>query len=352
MDPEFVHVNAFRLGEFLGNISILRSLLAHSFNKKNPYLRQELVGLSFDGPIGLAAGFDYEARLTKVLAPLGFGFQTIGTISNLYCEGNQKPRLKRLPKSQALLVNKGFKNPGSEEIIQKLSGQSFEIPIGVSIGRTNVPYQMSLEDSIADIVCCFAKFEKSKINISYYELNISCPNLFGDVSFYPKENLRKLLIAVDKLRTTKPIFVKMPIEKSDAEVLEMLEVISEYFPKGVIFGNLQKNRSHESLNKKEVQECGKGNFSGKPTFDRSNELISLTYRHYKDRFIVIGCGGVFSAEDAFEKIQRGASLVQLITGMVYNGPQLISEINSGLKDLLEKKGFSSLCRAVGSFQQE
>ncbi len=140
----------------------------------------------------------------------------------------------------------------------------------------------------------------------------------------------------------------MPIEKSNKEVLSMLEVISKHSVTGVIFGNLQKDRSHPALNQSEVSKFPKGNFSGKPTFDRSNELISLTYKHYKKRLTIIGCGGVFNAHDAYEKITRGASLVQLITGMIFEGPQLVANINTELPDLLKKNGFRTITEAIGS----
>ena len=191
-------------------------------------------------------------------------------------------------------------------------------------------------------------FESSHINNSYYELNISCPNLKGDVSFYPPKNLEKLLRAVDRIQLKKPLFIKMPISETNAATSAMLNVISRHSPAGVIFGNLLKDRKNSNLVKAEVAKFLVGNFSGKPTYDRSNELISLTYKKYKNRFVIIGCGGIFTAEDAYEKIRRGASLVQLITGMIYQGPQLICKINNGILDLLEMDGFNSISEAVGS----
>jgi len=139
----------------------------------------------------------------------------------------------------------------------------------------------------------------------------------------------------------------MPIEKNDTEVLEMLEVIAKRCPKGVIFGNLQKDRNDPALVKEEVKKFKVGSFSGKPTYKRSNELIKLAYKHYRDRFIIIGCGGVFSGRDAWEKITLGASLVQLITGLVYEGPQLVNQINFELLDIMERKGFKNISEAVG-----
>ena len=139
----------------------------------------------------------------------------------------------------------------------------------------------------------------------------------------------------------------MPIEKSNKEIIAMLDVIAQFSPQGVIFGNLQKDRTNAVFDKKEVAQFPTGNFSGKPTFARSNELIKLTFTLYKERLIIIGSGGVFSATDAYEKISLGATLVQLITGMVFQGPQLISQINLDLVDLLKCDGFTHMSQAIG-----
>ncbi|MDZ4228009.1 MAG: hypothetical protein U1E54_02065, partial [Candidatus Levybacteria bacterium] len=263
--------------------------------------------------------------------------------------GNLKPRLGRLPKSKSLMVNKGFKNLGAKTISEKLSKLSFEIPIGISIGKSNISTCNTQKKSIEDIINAFAIFENSKAKHSYYELNISCPNLHGNVSFYPLGNLKGLLEEIEKLHIKKPIFVKMPLEKSDNEVLKILDTVSKYCPKGVILSNLSKNRNNKLLRPKEVNKFSVdiGSFSGKPTCEQSNKLIKLAYKNFKQRFIIVGCGGVFSAQDAYTKIKLGASLVQLITGMIFEGPQLISQINSGLIELLKKDGLTHISEATG-----
>lgn len=348
IDPETVHELMVSFGELLGKISLIKKISRFFFKYESPALFQTIAGINFKNPVGLAAGFDYDAKLTQILPSLNFGFETIGTVTNMPYGGNPPPRLGRLPKSKSLMVNKGFKSLGAEKIIEKLGGYKFEFPLGISIGRTNSVKLKSAKESIADIVGAFKLFEKSGINHSYYELNISCPNLFGYISFYPPNNLEQLLTALDRVRITKPVFVKMPIEKSDKEVTAMLEVINKFsFVKGVIFGNLQKNRKDKALNQNEVRKFPVGNFSGKPTEQRSNELINLAYKKFGKRFIIIGCGGIFSAEDAYKKIKLGASLVQLITGMIYQGPQLISQINLGLIYLINRDGYKHISEAIG-----
>ena len=258
--------------------------------------------------------------------------------------------LGRLPRSRSLMVNKGFKNMGAQATISKLENLDFQIPIGISVGKTNSLEIDTQAKSVNDLIQTFTLFEQSSVKHSYYELNISCPNLKGSITFYPPENLEELLIEVDKLHLTKPVFVKMPIEKSDIETLAMLAVIAKHSPQGVIFGNLQKDRTDPAFDQTELQKFTVGNFSGKPTYKRSNELIALAYKNYKVRFLIIGCGGIFSAEDAYTKIKLGASLVQLITGLIYEGPQLIAQINLGLADMLKKDGFTHISQATGSAQ--
>lgn len=347
-NPEFIHECTTNTGEFLGRSGFTQKTLHAFFSVNSCLLAQKIHDIHFLNPIGLAAGFDYDAKLTQILFPLGFGFQTIGTITNGSYEGNPGPMLGRLPKSQSLMVNKGFKNSGAEAISNKLKNLDFKIPLGVSIGRTNSKKHLTQKESIEDILQAFMTFEDKNTKNSFYELNISCPNLYGDITFYPRSNLSDLLKEVDRLSISKPIFIKMPIERTDSETLDMLEVISKHKVSGVIIGNLQKNRKDLSLVSSEVAKFTSGYFSGKPTWSRSNELIHLSYKKYGEKLTIIGCGGVFSGEDAYLKIKLGASLIQLITGIVFKGPQLISQINLDLIKLLKEDKFKNISDAVGT----
>ena len=346
-DAEKVHDFITLAGENLGKLVFTKNALYLIFFVKHYSLHQTIENVTFENPIGLAAGFDYNGRLTQILPSVGFGFETIGTVTNNSYEGNPKPRLGRLPKSNSLLVNKGFKNLGAKQISSKLKNLEFKIPIGVSIGVTNSNEIKNQTDAIADILSAFKTFEKSRTKFNYYELNISCPNLKVNVDFYSPSSLNKLLNSLDRLKLKRPIFIKMPIDKNDKEVLSMLQVITKHKIVGVIFGNLLKDRSNRALNRAEVRQFGKGNFSGKPTQKRSNELIKLTYKKYKNKLIIIGCGGVFSAADAYKKIKLGASLVQLVTGLIYEGPLLPHEINKNLLKLLKKDGYKNISDAIG-----
>ncbi len=350
-DAEFIHNSHIFLGELLGN-SYFKKYINWKFNYSSTKLKQKLVGINFEGPIGLAAGFDYESRLTQILYSIGFGFQSVGTITNLSYQGNPPPRLGRLPRSRSLMVNKGFRNLGAEKTSKKLvlSGvEGFMIPMGISIGMSNNQSIDSTKKAIGDIVNSFKIFEKLKIKNSYYEINISCPNLLNtDVDFYKPENFNQLLQSIKRLKLKKPIFVKMPISITNKEFVSLLNVVIKYeFVKGVIIGNLWKDRKSKLLDKQEVKKFFVGNFSGKPCEKRSNELIKLTYKKFGKKLLIIGCGGVFNGQDAYEKIKLGASLIQMITGMIYQGPQIISQINLELEELLEKDGFKNIKDAIG-----
>ena len=346
-NSELMHDFLTVYGELLGKIKPFRVITGKLLRYKNKSLEQEISKIHFENPVGLAAGFDYQARLFKILPSLGFGFGTIGTITNKPYKGNPKPRLGRLVKSKSLLVNKGFKNQGIDKILQKLRKNKFEFPVGLSLGKTNSTKAMTQLEAVEDIIQAFKKAEKSKIPFSYYELNISCPNLYGNVSFYPPKNLKELLTKVTELKLKKPLFIKMPIEKSNEETLGMLKVISALPVTGVILGNLQKDKKEPSLKKEEVQKYKMGYFSGKPTEKRSNELIRLAYKNYGNKLVIIGCGGVFNGKDAYKKIRLGASLIQFITGLVFEGPQTAAKINLELASLLQKDGFTNISQAVG-----
>lgn len=349
-DPLAVHEKFADLGGFLGKSNFAKAILKKTFHYQNSALSQKVFGVEFENPVGLAAGFDYDGNLTGVLSELGFGFGTVGTITNMPYEGNTGVQLKRLIKSRSILVDKGFKNMGALKMAGKLKGLSFLAPVGISIGRTNTSLLKSEKDSISDILSAFQIFEEAGIKNSYYELNISCPNLIhanDNISFYKPKSLDNLLRNLRGQQIKKSIFIKMPISENDKTVLLLLEIAAKHEIDAVIFGNLQRDRTNPAFVQQEVENCGRGNFSGRPCRNRSNELISLAYKNFGKKLRVIGCGGIFSADDAYGKIRRGASLLQLITGMIFEGPQIASAINKGLVELLKKDGFKNVQEAIG-----
>lgn len=330
-DAEEVHNFMTGMGELLGATVVGRALTSWMFAYHSPALGKVVDGIYFPGPVGLAAGFDYEARLTRIAPAVGFGFITVGTITRQSSEGNARPRLGRFPRSQALLVNKGFRNNGAHAVIRKLTGASFEIPVGISIGSTNTQFE-NQKEQIDDIIKTFTLFAKSSVPNAYYELNISCPNTAGGQPFTRASGLELLLRKLENLRIRKPIYIKMPIDLGEKNTLALLRVAKRFTIAGVIFGNLTKDHKNPDVDPADRKLWGskKGNLSGKPTWKRSNALIRLTRKHFGKRFTIIGTGGIFSGKDARAKLRAGADLVQLITGMVYEGPQLIGQINHEL----------------------
>lgn len=345
-DSERVHDAATRFGAWLGEQPLGRRCLEAGFAVRDARLEQSIAGLVLPTPVGLAAGFDYEAQLPNVLAGLGFGFGTVGTVTRSPYEGNAAPRLGRLVQSQSLLVNKGLKSSGAANVIAQLRHAQPSVPIGLSIGPTNSSSITTPAAAIEDIVATFCLAEEDP-PCAYYELNISCPNLQHDVDFYTPSSLAQLLAATDALHLKRPLFVKMPIHLTNDETMALLQTIAQSHAVGVILGNLQKDRSHPTLVPSEVAKYPKGFFSGRPTRVRSTELIAMTYRTFGERLVIIGCGGVFSADDAWEKIASGASALQLITGMVFEGPQLPASISLGLLKRMKAKGFGHIREVVG-----
>jgi dihydroorotate dehydrogenase subfamily 2 len=345
-----VHEFFLLMGKKLGKSTLIKKLLEEAWSYEDEILEQKILGLDFKNPIGLSAGFDYNADLIEVLPSIGFGFHSIGTLTHESYKGNPAPMLSRRPKSRSLLVNKGFKNKGVKNILSKLN-QSHRLPIGVSIGATNKPYP-DFTAMLQDIVNGFHDAENFK-NFDYYELNISCPNLLNLQNLKEQldtpSGLKQALKLLEKIKLEHPVFIKMPLERSKDEIKEIIAVANNFpFIYGLIFSNLAKDRTNKAFDAEEIKKAGKGNFSGKPVEEKSNEILSYAYSTYGKRFILVGVGGIFTAEDAYKKILLGASLVQIITGMVFMGPQQIGLINKGLAKLLRKDGYKNIKDAIGA----
>lgn len=325
VDAEIVHNSITSFGELLENYPWLVESI---FPYKNRRLEKKVLGLHFANPIGLAAGFDYDGHLAKVVKDVGFGFNTVGTVTALPYEGNVRPRLMRLPKSKSLLVNKGFKSAGAKEVAKRLDSKNLKNHLlGISVGSSNLPQINSIKKAVDDYLFTFKVF-KNKSYVKYFELNISCPNTSITQKFTDPKNFIKLVTAVKKLKIKKPIFIKMPNEISPKDSDQLVGIALKNNIYGFIFSNLVKDRANPSLVKSEVNKLKnlKGNFSGKPTFKNSINLISHTRKKFGRQVVIIGTGGIFTAQDAKAKLAAGADLVQLITGMIYEGPQLIGEI--------------------------
>ncbi len=345
-DPEDVHDRMTKMGVFLGKYRIAKKIVNCLFGFRHPILEQTVQGIRFENPIGLAAGFDKDAQLTDILPSVGFGFAELGSITGDVCQGNKRPRLWRLLKSQSLVVYYGLKNQGAKIISEKLKNKKFKIPIGISIAKTNSPETCQLDNGINDYAFAFESF----INIGdYITINISCPNAFGGEPFTHPERLEKLLERLDCIEYSKPVFIKLAASLSNQELDDILDVAARHRVHGFVCTNLAKDRNNAMVKEKLKDDSipSKGGISGKVVQNLSDNTIERVYRKTRGAYTIIGVGGIFSAEDAYKKIKSGASLLQLITGMIFQGPQVVSEINRGLVGLLKQDGYSSIAEAVG-----
>ncbi len=348
-DSEPAHDFVLDMSEVMGKIPGMPSLMRACLRVSHPSLKTTVAGIEFENPIGLAAGFDHEAQMPRIVDGIGFGFQSVGTVTNGAYGGNPYPRIKRLVRSRTMLVYKGFKSTGMTAVLKRLKGQHWRVPVGISIGRTNPLREYTYPVAIGDIVEAFTKARDSGVPFSYFELNISCPNMLREISFYEPARLSELLTVVCALKIQKPLFIKMPIGLGDDGVKVLLDTILKFPVAAVIFGNLQIDRTDPAFIPEELATLAQypGNWSGVPCQKRSDHLVKLAYNHAKGKLAIIGCGGIFSVEDAYRKIRNGASLVQLVSATVWEGPQVPAELCADLPALLARDGFKHVSEAVG-----
>ena len=348
-DPENIHDLFITLGGILGSNPLSRALtgVAYDFQEHHHSVTMPISktvdGITYRTPVLLAAGFDYNGRLVRILPRVGFGGEEIGSVTARPCAGNPRPRLMRLPRSGSIIVNKGLKNDGVDEIIRRLkklrkpsasqSGRDFapkspDFVIGVSIARTNDSASVPIEAGIEDYCYSFRRLNQENVG-DYYTLNISCPNAFGAEAFTDPMLLDRLLASIKKIPCSKPVYVKMPINLPWPQFDSLLKIILRYGLHGVVISNLNKNYNSLEVRAEAPKEYA-GGLSGKPCRALSNELIKRTRQAYGEHLTIIGVGGVDSPETAMEKFEAGADLIQLITGMIYEGPGLIGKIAGSL----------------------
>lgn len=348
IDPERVHESALILGKRLGSSKVGRRLTHLSFFYSHPSLQQSIHGINFPNPVGLAAGFDKNGVLTGIIPDISFGFMEIGSVTGTPCSGNAGDKLWRLKKSKSIVVNYGLKNVGAEAVATGLKGQHTRIPLGISLAKANNHSTVDEAPGIDDYIAAYRAFASSKVG-DYFTLNISCPNACGGQPFLQPGPLRRLLEAFSDERSRygdrRPWFIKLSADLYPTEVDGIINAARPFHPTGFICSNLTKNRRNHKIRDAHVPE--KGGLSGAVVAGLSDNLIKHIYAQTGREFVIIGCGGIFSAEDAYRKIKLGASLLQLITGMIFEGPQLISEINRGLVKLLKADGYESIAEAIG-----
>ncbi len=348
--PDGVHDSLVKFGTHVQKHHVLRSAIETSWAYKNDaMLSQTINGVAFHNPVGLSAGFDKNIVLARLIKSVGFGFMEGGSLTLHACDGNPRPWFYRLPKTKSIVVYAGLANVGVQAIIQTVKNypaSTFsDFPLNISVAKTNSKETCTDKEAINDYIGSLMQLQRANA-CSMYTLNISCPNTYGGEPFTTPKRLESLLEAVDTLELKKPLFIKMPAHLPWEEFNELLKVAQRHSIQGLTISNLAKDRGQAKL-MDHLPESVEGNLSGEPTRELSNDLIRKTYEQYGDRFTIIGVGGIFSAEDAYEKIRLGATLVELITGLIFEGPQLIGQINSGLAQLLAQDGYSTISEAIG-----
>ena len=347
-EPEVAHAKLKTVGKILGSNALFRALASLLFNYQHKSLRTTVDGVEYPNPVGLSAGFDKDGELTSIYPSLGFGLAELGSFTGEITAGNPGRRLFRMKKSKSILVWYGLNNMGADKIAARLKDVKFRIPIGISAAKSNITEDFILDESIEDYIKTYTTFA----DIGHYTtFNISCPNTQDGEPFINKDNLRALCNAIrDNYVPNKPVYVKLAADLTREELEDTLDVVMENKDviNGLVLTNLAKPSGEGGKEIKGDLAYHKGAMSGLPVQRIATQMIRDTYRYTGGEVTIIGVGGIFTARDAYEKITSGASLLHMITGMIYEGPQTMGEINRGLVKLLKKDGFNSIEEAVGS----
>jgi len=325
-DPEKVHHFTFKLIKYSAKLPFAQCPRNKFYCVNNDKLHQNLFGLNFINPIGLAAGFDKNAELYNELKDFGFGFIEIGTVTPKSQNGNPKPRLFRLKKDKGLINRMGFNNKGVDEVVKNLKKRTSKtIVIGGNIGKNT---QSNSNQYIDDYKINFTKLFPY---VDYFVVNVSCPNVGSMEKLQDKDFQIQLLNELQQLNQqqskTKPILLKIAPDLNDLQLDEVIEIVKVTKIDGVIASNTSVNREGLKTSKDVLSKIGNGGLSGDPIKDRSTKVIKYLSEKSNKAFPIIGVGGVSSPEDAISKIKAGASLVQVYTGFIYEGPSLIKKIN-------------------------
>lgn len=327
-DPEKIHYFTFSLIRITSKIPGVSAIFRGLFQINDARLERNLFGLTFKNPVGLAAGFDKNAVLFNELADFGFGFIEIGTVTPKGQAGNPKKRLFRLKDDQGIINRMGFNNDGMQVAIEQLKHNKGKLIIGGNIGKNT---DTKPEDYTKDYLECFNALHAY---VDYFVLNVSCPNVGSHAKLNDKDYLLELIGTVQKANNTfdkqKPILLKIAPDLNNLQLDEIIELVLETKLDGVIASNTSTDRSGLKAPKELLETIGNGGLSGQPVKEKSTAVIKYLAAKSNKAFPIIGVGGIHSAKDALDKIEAGASLVQIYTGFIYEGPGLVKKINKAL----------------------
>lgn len=326
--PETVHTLVMKCLRYAYALPLSRRWLRYSFSVQHTSLRRTLWGIDFPNPVGLAAGFDKDAKYTDVLSCLGFGFVEIGTVTPRPQPGNPKPRLFRLPADKALINRMGFNNEGAAAAAARLKKRNEKIIIGGNIGKNKLTENDNAAD---DYEACFRTLYKV---VDYFVVNVSSPNTPGLRALQDKEPLMQLLnrlqVLNKQLGTGKPILLKIAPDLTDSQLDDIIDIVRQTRIQGIVATNTTIDRSGLVTPKGTVEAIGAGGLSGKPLRQRSTHVISYIHKQSGGTIPIMAVGGIFTAADAKEKLKAGAVLVQVYTGFIYEGPAIAANICKGI----------------------
>jgi dihydroorotate dehydrogenase len=326
-DPEKVHYFVFDTLKFIHKIPFVGKIIRSIYTVPSKKLERNIFGLNFKNPVGLAAGFDKDAKLYNELGNFGFGFIEIGTLTPVGQTGNIKPRLFRLPEDKALINRMGFNNEGVDAAIERLKNRKDKnLIIGGNIGKNTGVSPELTDDNYLQV------FKKLFPYVDYFVVNVSCPNVGNLTKLQEKEPLLQLMqkISAENKKQTqpKPLLLKIAPDLSEVELDDVIDIIKTLNLDGVVASNTSVDRSNLKTDKNYIEKIGyPGGLSGLPVKEKSTKTIKYLYQKLGDKHPIIAVGGIHSAEDAMEKLKAGAALVQLYTGFIYEGPSLIQSIN-------------------------
>ena len=327
-DPEAVHYWVMAKLQKAYAIPFMRSFLKKKFCIDKPSLEKTLWGIKFPNPVGLAAGFDKDAKFIDELACLGFGFIEIGTVTPLAQDGNPKPRLFRLPKDQGLINRMGFNNGGVKAAVERLKRRNSNVIIGGNIGKNK---DTPNENAIDDYEICFRELYDY---VDYFTVNVSSPNTPNLRELQDKEPLERLLsrlqIINSQLGKEKPILLKIAPDLNKNELDDIIEIVANTKIQGLVATNTTISRAGLKTDEKEVNEIGNGGLSGLPVREKSTDIIRYIHQKTNGSIPIMAAGGIFTAADAQEKLDAGASLVQVYSGFIYEGPAIVKNICNGI----------------------
>lgn len=324
-DPEKIHYFTAKLLRVTLSIPGMKSIWRKMYTVQSPKLEREVFGIKFPNPVGLAAGFDKNASMFNELAYCGFGFIEIGTVTPVGQPGNDKPRLFRVKEDAGIINRMGFNNDGVENAIENLKNRKSTLIIGGNIGKNKLtPNENATDDYVISFNALFPY-------VDYFVVNVSSPNTPNLRELQEKEPLTKLLQALQdinaKKEVRKPILLKIAPDLTNDQLDDIVEIINDVKLDGVIASNTTISREGLKTSSEKIEAIGAGGLSGKPVRNRSTEVIRYLSDKSGKSFPIIGVGGIHSAADAIEKLNAGASLVQVYTGFIYEGPRLIKQIN-------------------------